>query len=134
MLMEGGAAAPAVAAVPGATPLHLVVGNLGDSDAALLTHPETGERSPGDHPEIGERPWRLVDHLVSTRHRPEERSEEDTRSSYEDFLRMRGGRVGPIWANHSHAERTANLQLHRSNQQPTPDAGDNGRADRRVDR
>ena len=77
MLMEGGAAAPAVAAVPGATPLHLVVGNLGDSDAVLLTHPETGERSPRDHPEIGERPWRLVDHLVSTRHRPEERSEEE---------------------------------------------------------
>merc|ERR1711969_475700 len=45
----------------------------------------------------------------------DERSEEDTRISYEDFLRMRGGRVGPIWANHSHAERTANLQLHRAN-------------------
>ena len=40
----------------------------------------------------------------------EETSEEEMAASFEAFLRARGGHTEPIWANHSHAERTANLQ------------------------
>ena len=32
----------------------------------------------------------------------------------EGYLRARGGRTGPIWENHTHAERTANLHRHHS--------------------
>merc|ERR1711969_473418 len=39
-------------------------------------------------------------------------TEAETAASFEAFLRARGGRLEPMWANHSHAERTANLQLH----------------------
>ena len=39
-------------------------------------------------------------------------SEADTAASVEAFLRARGGRLEPMWANHSHAERTANLRQH----------------------
>ena len=39
-------------------------------------------------------------------------TEADTAASFEAFLRARGGRLEPMWANHSHAERTANLQQH----------------------
>eukprot|EP01045_Picozoa_sp_COSAG04_P005880 COSAG04_NODE_280_length_18201_cov_5.871119_4_plen_519_part_00 len=47
-------------------------------------------------------------------HKPDNEplSEEDTAASVEAFLRARGGRFEPMWANHSHAERTANLQQH----------------------
>eukprot|EP01045_Picozoa_sp_COSAG04_P017206 COSAG04_NODE_1505_length_6506_cov_4.798335_5_plen_972_part_00 len=39
-------------------------------------------------------------------------SEAETAASFEAFLRARGGRLEPMWANHSHAERTANLLVH----------------------
>eukprot|EP01045_Picozoa_sp_COSAG04_P023818 COSAG04_NODE_2888_length_3420_cov_1.914785_1_plen_379_part_10 len=39
-------------------------------------------------------------------------SEEEMAASFEGFLHARGGRFEPIWANHSHAQRTANLQQH----------------------
>eukprot|EP01045_Picozoa_sp_COSAG04_P011836 COSAG04_NODE_775_length_10405_cov_20.166214_6_plen_1349_part_00 len=39
-------------------------------------------------------------------------SEEDVAASFDGFLLARGGRLQPIWANHSHAERTASLQHH----------------------
>ena len=39
-------------------------------------------------------------------------SEAEMAASFEAFLRARGGRLEPMWANHSHAERTANLQQH----------------------
>eukprot|EP01045_Picozoa_sp_COSAG04_P016982 COSAG04_NODE_1466_length_6601_cov_4.336973_1_plen_188_part_10 len=45
----------------------------------------------------------------------EEMSKEEMAASFERFLRARGGRFEPIWANHSHAERTANLQEHHAN-------------------
>eukprot|EP01045_Picozoa_sp_COSAG04_P015503 COSAG04_NODE_1228_length_7680_cov_39.722200_1_plen_487_part_10 len=45
-------------------------------------------------------------------HGEEEMSEEEMAASFEAFLRARGGRMEPVWANHSHAERTANLQGH----------------------
>ena len=38
--------------------------------------------------------------------------EAEMAASFEAFLRARGGRLEPMWANHSHAERTANLQRH----------------------
>ena len=37
-------------------------------------------------------------------------------TSFQRFLDARGGRIEPIWANHSHAERTANLQEHHASQ------------------
>eukprot|EP01045_Picozoa_sp_COSAG04_P021668 COSAG04_NODE_2355_length_4284_cov_2.515173_1_plen_1336_part_01 len=39
-------------------------------------------------------------------------SEAEAAARFEAFLRARGGRLQPMWANHSHAERTANLQRH----------------------
>ena len=44
----------------------------------------------------------------------EEMPEEEMAASFQRFLDARGGRFEPIWANHSHAERTANLQDHAS--------------------
>merc|ERR1711969_353707 len=44
-------------------------------------------------------------------------SEEEMQTSFQRFLDARGGRIEPIWANHSHAERTANLQLHHAQRQ-----------------
>jgi len=44
-------------------------------------------------------------------------SEEEMAGSFQRFLDARGGRFEPIWANHSHAERTANLRQHRSKRQ-----------------
>ena len=41
-------------------------------------------------------------------------SEAETAASFEAFLRARGGRIEPMWTNHSHVERTANLQRHAS--------------------
>eukprot|EP01045_Picozoa_sp_COSAG04_P005278 COSAG04_NODE_242_length_19007_cov_3.089433_10_plen_475_part_00 len=41
-----------------------------------------------------------------------EMSEEEKAASFEGFLRARGGRFEPIWANLSHAERTEHLQEH----------------------
>ena len=43
-------------------------------------------------------------------------SEAEVAASFETFLRARGGRLEPMWANHSHAERTANLQEHHASQ------------------
>ena len=45
-------------------------------------------------------------------HDGEPLSEEETAASFEAFLEARGGRFAPIWENHTHAERTANLQHH----------------------
>ena len=42
---------------------------------------------------------------------------EETSASFDDFLRARGGRFEPLWANHSRAERTANLQYHHAQRQ-----------------
>eukprot|EP01045_Picozoa_sp_COSAG04_P003494 COSAG04_NODE_143_length_23569_cov_6.195356_2_plen_749_part_00 len=39
-------------------------------------------------------------------------SEEQMAAGIDGFLRARGGRFSPLWENHSHAERTANLQRH----------------------
>ena len=39
-------------------------------------------------------------------------SEKDRMFAVEEFYRAREGRMGPLWANHSHTERTANLQHH----------------------
>ena len=44
-------------------------------------------------------------------------SEEEMAGSFQRFLDARGGRFEPIWANHSHAERTANLRQHRAKRQ-----------------
>ena len=41
-------------------------------------------------------------------------SAEDKTNTIEGYLRARGGRTGPIWENHTHAERTANLHRHHS--------------------
>ena len=51
-------------------------------------------------------------------------SEEAMTASFEGFLRARGGRLEPMWANHSHAERTAHLQKHHaSRMRAHPEAG-----------
>ena len=42
----------------------------------------------------------------------EEMSPEEKGEIIEAFLRARGGRIEPIWANHTEAERTANLLQH----------------------
>jgi len=47
----------------------------------------------------------------------EDISEADAAARFEGYLRARGGRVGPIWADHSHEERTANLLQHRASRQ-----------------
>eukprot|EP01045_Picozoa_sp_COSAG04_P010948 COSAG04_NODE_689_length_11142_cov_6.664041_7_plen_583_part_00 len=47
----------------------------------------------------------------------EQMSEEQIAARFGDFLRARGGRFEPFWANHSHAERSANLQEHRAKRQ-----------------
>eukprot|EP01045_Picozoa_sp_COSAG04_P007883 COSAG04_NODE_422_length_14618_cov_11.903712_11_plen_1388_part_01 len=39
-------------------------------------------------------------------------SEAEVAASFEAFLRARGGRLEPMWANHSRTERTSNLQRH----------------------
>ena len=39
-------------------------------------------------------------------------TEDEAAAQHEAFFRARGGRTGPIWQNHSHAERTDNLQRH----------------------
>jgi len=44
-------------------------------------------------------------------------SEEEMEASFENYLRAKGGRLQPIWANHSRAERAANLQWHHSERQ-----------------
>ena len=44
-------------------------------------------------------------------------SEEEAMASFQRFLDARGGRIEPIWANHSHAERTANLRQHHAKRQ-----------------
>eukprot|EP01045_Picozoa_sp_COSAG04_P020105 COSAG04_NODE_2023_length_4980_cov_7.536980_5_plen_437_part_00 len=41
-------------------------------------------------------------------------SEEEMAEDFQRFLDARGGRLSPMWENHSHAERTANLQQHHS--------------------
>eukprot|EP01045_Picozoa_sp_COSAG04_P013249 COSAG04_NODE_930_length_9363_cov_28.745898_1_plen_515_part_00 len=46
----------------------------------------------------------------------EEMSEEEMAANFQRFLDARGGRMEPIWANHSRAERTANLQEHHASQ------------------
>eukprot|EP01045_Picozoa_sp_COSAG04_P010415 COSAG04_NODE_637_length_11700_cov_478.131885_9_plen_567_part_00 len=43
---------------------------------------------------------------------PEDTSEAELLASIEHYHQLRDGRDGPIWANHSRAERTANLQQH----------------------
>eukprot|EP01045_Picozoa_sp_COSAG04_P020408 COSAG04_NODE_2086_length_4830_cov_2.263581_4_plen_334_part_01 len=42
-------------------------------------------------------------------------SEAELAASFEAFLEARGSRMVPMWENHTHAERTANLQLHHAN-------------------
>ena len=42
-------------------------------------------------------------------------TDQDVAATFEAFLRARGGRFEPLFANHSHAERTANLRQHRAN-------------------
>ena len=43
-------------------------------------------------------------------------SEEEMAANFQRFLDARGGRIEPSWANHSRAERTANLQRHHAQQ------------------
>ena len=51
-------------------------------------------------------------HEMVPQHEREPMPEEEMQTSFQRFLDARGGRFEPIWANHSHAERTANLQQH----------------------
>eukprot|EP01045_Picozoa_sp_COSAG04_P006108 COSAG04_NODE_296_length_17642_cov_88.702388_8_plen_483_part_00 len=56
-------------------------------------------------------------HEMMPPHDGEPMSEEEMQTSFRRFLDARGGRIEPIWANHSHAERTANLQFHHAKRQ-----------------
>ena len=42
-------------------------------------------------------------------------SEDEMAASFQAYLKARGGRIEPMWSNHSRAERTANLRHHHAN-------------------
>ena len=60
---------------------------------------------------------RRLHEIVPQQDEDKQMSEEEMAASFQRFLDARGGRIEPLWANHSHAERTANLQLHHASRQ-----------------
>ena len=60
---------------------------------------------------------RRLHEIVGPQHQNKKMSEEEMAASFQRFLDARGGRIEPLWANHSHAERTANLQFHHAKRQ-----------------
>jgi len=42
-------------------------------------------------------------------------SEDEMAASFQAYLKARGGRIEPMWSNHSRAERTGNLRHHHAN-------------------
>ena len=51
-------------------------------------------------------------HEMVPPHDDEPMTKQEMAANFQRFLDARGGRFEPVWANHTHAERTANLQHH----------------------
>eukprot|EP01045_Picozoa_sp_COSAG04_P002615 COSAG04_NODE_97_length_26459_cov_6.507246_3_plen_626_part_00 len=70
----------------------------------------TAQLGPESQPSVEdvEELMAMFDHLPDGEDMPEH----ERRAHVEGYLRLMDGRTGPIWEEHSHAERTANLQQH----------------------
>eukprot|EP01045_Picozoa_sp_COSAG04_P020400 COSAG04_NODE_2084_length_4835_cov_1.514780_3_plen_216_part_01 len=60
---------------------------------------------------------RRMHEMVPPPHDGDPMSDEEMQATFQRYLDARGGRIEPIWANHSHAERTGNLQQHHARRQ-----------------